>query len=42
MPAGSAQATELTKREQDICAAIGPTVARTGLVFVGIDVTPTT
>ena len=35
---GSAKATELTKREQDICAAIGPTLREQGLVFVGIDV----
>ena len=35
---GAAQATELTKREQDICAAIGPTLREQGLVFVGIDV----
>ena len=35
---GSAKATVLTKREQDICAAIGPTLREQGLVFVGIDV----
>jgi glutathione synthase len=35
---GAAQATQLTKREQDICAAIGPTLRDQGLVFVGIDV----
>jgi glutathione synthase len=35
---GSAQKTTLTKREQDICAAIGPTLREKGLVFVGIDV----
>jgi glutathione synthase len=35
---GSAQATELTQRELDICAAIGPTLREQGLVFVGIDV----
>ena len=35
---GAAQATVLTKREQDICAAIGPTLREQGLVFVGIDV----
>ncbi len=35
---GAAQATELTRREQDICAAIGPTLREQGLVFVGIDV----
>ncbi|MGH7047767.1 MAG: glutathione synthase [Stellaceae bacterium] len=30
--------TELTRRERDICAAIGPTLREQGLVFVGIDV----
>jgi glutathione synthase len=35
---GAAQKTVLTKREQDICAAIGPTLREQGLVFVGIDV----
>ncbi|MGH7115793.1 MAG: glutathione synthase [Stellaceae bacterium] len=30
--------TELTARERDICAAIGPTLRAQGLVFVGIDV----
>jgi glutathione synthase len=35
---GSAQATTLTPRERDICAAIGPTLRAQGLVFVGIDV----
>ncbi len=35
---GSARATTLTSREQDICAAIGPTLREQGLVFVGIDV----
>jgi glutathione synthase len=35
---GSARATTLTPREQDICAAIGPTLREQGLVFVGIDV----
>jgi glutathione synthase len=35
---GSAQATTLTPRERDICAAIGPTLREQGLVFVGIDV----
>ena len=28
----------LTKREREICAAIGPTLKERGLVFVGIDV----
>jgi len=35
---GQAQATELTAREQEICAALGPELRRRGLVFVGIDV----
>jgi glutathione synthase len=35
---GAAEATELTAREQEICAAIGPELKRRGLVFVGIDV----
>jgi len=35
---GSAFATELSPREAMICAAIGPELARRGLVFVGIDV----
>ena len=30
--------TELTPREREICAAIGPTLRAQGLVFVGIDV----
>ena len=35
---GSAHATELPPREAEICAAIGPELARRGLIFVGIDV----
>ncbi len=35
---GSAEATELTPREQEICGALGPELARRGLLFVGIDV----
>ncbi|MCW2244638.1 glutathione synthase [Azospirillum fermentarium] len=35
---GSAKKTDLTPREQDICAAIGPVLREQGLVFVGIDV----
>ena len=35
---GRAVKTELTARERDICAAIGPTLRAQGLVFVGIDV----
>ncbi len=35
---GSAEATDLTPREQEICAALGPDLKRLGLTFVGIDV----
>jgi len=35
---GSAEATILTAREEEICAAMGPELKRLGLVFVGIDV----
>jgi glutathione synthase len=35
---GSAEATELTPRELEICAALGPDLKRLGLTFVGIDV----
>lgn len=35
---GSAEATELTVREQEICDALGPELKRLGLIFVGIDV----
>ncbi len=35
---GTAFATELTAREQEICDALGPELARRGLIFVGIDV----
>ncbi len=35
---GRALKTGLTEREQEICAAIGPTLRELGLVFVGIDV----
>lgn len=35
---GSAEATGLTTREEEICAAMGPELKRLGLVFVGIDV----
>jgi glutathione synthase len=35
---GRAAKTQLTARERDICAAIGPTLREQGLVFVGIDV----
>ena len=33
-----AEKTELTLREQNICAAIGPALRERGLIFVGIDV----
>ena len=35
---GSAEATELTAGEQEICAAMGPRLKELGLIFVGIDV----
>src|SRR5579872_2796195 len=35
---GAAAATELTPREREICATIGPELKRRGLIFVGIDV----
>jgi len=35
---GAAQETELTPREREICARIGPELKRRGLLFVGIDV----
>ncbi|QZH74827.1 MAG: glutathione synthase [Erythrobacter sp.] len=35
---GSAEATTLTAREEEICAAMGPDLKRRGLTFVGIDV----
>ncbi|MFN4038404.1 MAG: glutathione synthase [Erythrobacter sp.] len=35
---GSAEATQLTPREQEICDALGPDLKRLGLTFVGIDV----
>ena len=35
---GRALKTELTAREREICAAIGPTLRQQGLIFVGIDV----
>ncbi len=35
---GSAEAADLTPREHEICAALGPELKRRGLVFVGIDV----
>jgi glutathione synthase len=35
---GAAQATDLTDREREICAALGPSLRERGLLFVGIDV----
>jgi len=35
---GRAEATTLSKREKEICAALGPELKRRGLLFVGIDV----
>jgi glutathione synthase len=35
---GTAARTELTDREREICAAIGPELRKRGLLFVGIDV----
>lgn len=35
---GSADKTELTEREQEICAVLGPELKKRGLLFVGIDV----
>ena len=35
---GAAQATELTPREREICATLGPALRERGLLFVGIDV----
>jgi len=35
---GAAQATELSDREREICATVGPYLRERGLLFVGIDV----
>ena len=35
---GRAEAVEMTEREREICARIGPELKRRGFVFVGIDV----
>jgi glutathione synthase len=35
---GRAEAADLTDREREICDALGPELARRGLLFVGIDV----
>jgi glutathione synthase len=34
---GRAEAVELTARDREVCAAIGPELRKRGLVFVGID-----
>jgi glutathione synthase len=34
---GAASASDLTEREREICATIGPELARRGLILVGID-----
>jgi glutathione synthase len=35
---GAAKETELTDREREICATLGPHLRERGLLFVGIDV----
>ncbi len=35
---GRAEKSSLTRRDEEICAAIGPTLKERGLIFVGIDV----
>jgi glutathione synthase len=35
---GAAQATDLTPREREICARLGPALRARGLLFTGIDV----
>jgi glutathione synthase len=35
---GTPKATDLTQRERDICARLGPALRQRGLLFVGIDV----
>ena len=35
---GRPEQSDLTKREQEICEMIGPTLREKGLIFVGIDV----
>jgi glutathione synthase len=35
---GAAQATDLSEREREICATLGPALRARGLLFVGIDV----
>ena len=38
MCGGAPKATDLTAREREICARIGPSLRERGLLFVGIDV----
>jgi glutathione synthase len=35
---GAAKATDLSEREREICARLGPALRERGLLFVGIDV----
>ena len=35
---GTAKPTKLTKRDEEICARLGPELKRRGLLFTGIDV----
>ena len=35
---GKAEPTDMTKREHEICEALGPDLKARGLIFVGIDV----
>ena len=35
---GSAQKTELTEREREICGAVGPVLREMGIIFAGLDV----
>jgi glutathione synthase len=35
---GSPKSTDLTKREREICARLGPALRERGLLFVGLDV----
>jgi glutathione synthase len=34
---GTAEAVELTARDREVCAAVGPELKRRGLIFVGLD-----
>ena len=35
---GSGELSELTKREKEICAAVGPELRKRGLLFAGLDI----